>query len=162
MNLSNPDDQNRNKLASRKLASGRHKARHFAMQALYQNEFNQTSAANIEAQFRVDFNMKGTDLEYFRELITGVQTHAAELDAQVEPHFNNLELKECDPVTLALLRIGVYELRYRIDVPYKVAINEAVNLAKKFGPEDSHKFVNGILDKVAQQLRELEVSANRR
>jgi len=162
MNAPRPDSQADNKLATRKLASGRHKARHYAMQALYQNQFNQTSVASIEAQFRVDFDMKGTDLEYFRELITGAQTHAAELDAQVEPHFNNLQLDECDPVTRALLHIGVYELRYRIDVPYKVAINEAVNLAKKFGPEDSHKFVNGILDKVAQQLREVEVSANNR
>ena len=162
MNSSRADEQASQKQAQRKLASGRHKARHFAMQALYQNQFNQTSAVNIEAQFRVDFDMKGTDFEYFRELISGTQTHTAELDAQVEPHFSDLQLEECDPVTRALLRIGVYELRFRIDVPYKVAINEAVNLAKKFGPAESHKFVNGVLDKAARQLREPEVSANSR
>lgn len=147
-------------IESRKLASERHKARHFAMQALYQNHYNYTSAIDIETQFRVDFNMKGTDLEYFRELITGVQKNKPTLDSLVEPHFSARAGDECDAVTRALLRIAAYELTSRIDVPYKVVINEAVNLAKKFGPEDSHKFVNGVLDKAAKESRLIEYNAN--
>jgi len=145
----------------RKLASERHKARHFAMQGLYQWQLNATPASDIEAQFRVDFNMKGTDFEYFRELLAGVQREVEELDELLVPIADARELSECDPVTKALLRIGVYELKNRIDVPYKVAINEAVSLAKKFGPEDAHKFVNGLLDRAAKSLRAVEVQAQR-
>lgn len=147
-------------ISQRKLASERHKARHFAMQGLYQSHFNKTPANEIEAQFRVDFNMKGTDFEYFRNLLTGVNRYIDEIDEELDPLASDRELVECDAVTRALLRIGVYELMHRIDVPYKVAINEAVNLAKKFGPEDSHKFVNGLLDKAARKLRAVEVNAN--
>ena len=114
----------------------------------------------IAAQFRVDFNMKGTDLEYFMELLSGVQRSADALDVLLEPYATDRKFEECDPITRALLSISVYELKNRIDVPYKVSINEAVNLAKKFGPEDSHKFVNGLLDKVAIEVRALEVAAN--
>jgi N utilization substance protein B len=145
----------------RKLAGARHKARHFAMQGLYQWQMTGDAASVIEAQFRVEYNMKGTDFEFFRELLSGVQTQAEDIDTVLTPLSTERSLDECDPVTLALLRIGVYELKFRIDVPYKVAINEAVNLAKKFGPEDSHKFVNGLLDKAANILRELEVNAQR-
>lgn len=147
--------------AARKLAAARHKARHFAMQGLYQSELNETSAATIEAQFRVDFDMKGTDLEYFRELLGGVQRERAQLDALLEPLAKERALGECDPVTLALLRLGIYELKNCIDVPYRVALNEAVNLAKKFGPQDAHKFVNAVLDRAASQLRGVEVAAGR-
>jgi len=148
--------------AKRKMAAARHKARHYAMQGLYQWQLNATSASDIDAQFRVDFDMQGTDLEYFRELLDGVQRQVESIDAVLEPLAEDRELAECDPVTRALLRIGIYELQYRIDVPYKVAINEAVNLAKKFGPQDAHKFVNGLLDRAAQSLRETEVQANAR
>ncbi|MBT8149589.1 MAG: transcription antitermination factor NusB [Gammaproteobacteria bacterium] len=144
------------------MAAARHKARHFAMQGLYQWQLNATAASDIEAQFLVDFDMQGTDLEYFRELLDGVQRQVESIDALLAPLADDRELAECDPVTRALLRIGIYELMHRIDVPYKVAINEAVNLAKKFGPQDAHKFVNGLLDRAAQSLREAEVQANAR
>ena len=146
----------------RVLASERHKARHFAMQGLYQWHHTGDSGRQIESQFRVDFDMKGTDLDYFRELLRGVQSQVDELDALLAPHSSERELAECDPVTRSLLRIAAFELQNRIDVPYKVVINESVNLAKKFGPEDSHKFVNGLLDKLAQQLRDVEFQANQR
>jgi N utilization substance protein B len=132
------------------------------MQGLYQWHHTATLAHEIEAQFRVDHNMKGTDFEYFRELLTGVQRNWGDLDELLELHADDRTMSECDPITRALMRIGTYELKNRIDVPYKVVINEAVNLAKKFGPEDSHKFVNGMLDKVAQQLRALEVGAQKK
>ena len=141
----------------RAVASERHKARHFAMQGLYQWHVTGAQANEIAAQFRVDFNMKGTDLDYFMELLSGVQRTSKALDELLSPYARTLD--ECDPITHSLLRIGVYELKNRIDVPYKVSINEAVNLAKKFGPEDSHKFVNGLLDKVATEVRALEVAA---
>lgn len=143
---------------NRSLAAGRHKARHFAMQGLYQWQLNKTPPNDIEAQFRIDFNMKGTDLEYFRELLTKVIAQRVEIDELIAPLATDRTLEECDPVTLALLRIGIYEFKERIDVPYKVVINEAVNLAKKFGPEDSSKFVNGLLDEAAKSLRAIEVS----
>ncbi len=143
------------------LAAGRHKARHFAMQGLYQWQLNKTLPSDIEAQFRVDFNMKGTDLEYFRELLTRVIVELDEIDSMIRPIASDRALDEFDPVTLSLLRIGIYEFKNRIDVPYKVVINEAVNLAKKFGPEDSSKFVNGILDKAARDLRSLETNAEK-
>ncbi len=156
--MSGPDDATQRR---RRLASERHKARHFAMQALYQWHYTAASAAEIEAQFRVDFDMKGCDLDYFRELLTKVQRNSEQLDGLFVDWLENKAVNECDPITLALLRIATYELESRIDVPYKVAINEAVNLAKKFGPQDSHKFVNATLDKVAQQLRSVEVQAQR-
>ena len=143
----------------RTLASERHKARHFAMQGLYQWQLNATQANEISAQFNVDYNMKGTDQDYFLELLKGVQYSVKELDSILLPFTEARQLDECDPVTHALLRIATYELKNRIDVPYKVAINEAVNLAKKFGPEESHKFINGVLDQVAKQLRKVEVAA---
>tara|TARA_B100000768_G_C11113611_1_gene304394 strand:- start:82 stop:549 length:468 start_codon:yes stop_codon:yes gene_type:complete len=147
------------KMKRRALASERHKARHFAMQGLYQWQLNATPANQIAAQFNVDFNMKGTDQDYFLELLKGVQYSAQEIDTILLPFAEDRRLDECDPVTHALLRMATYELKNRIDVPYKVAINEAVNLAKKFGPEDSHKFVNGVLDQVARVLRKVEVAA---
>lgn len=143
----------------RAMASERHKARHFAMQGLYQWHHTAAPAHEINAQFQVDFNMKGTDLEYFHELLSGVQRSASSLDKLLATYAEERKLEECDPISLSLLRIAAYELKNRIDVPYKVAINEAVNLAKKFGPEDSHKYVNGILDKVARELRAVEVKA---
>ena len=146
-------------IKSRAVASERHKARHFAMQGLYQWHVTGAQANEIAAQFRVDFNMKGTDLEYFMELLSGVQRTSKALDELLSPYADDRALDECDPITHSLLRISVYELKNRIDVPYKVSINEAVNLAKKFGPEDSHKFVNGLLDKVATEVRALEVAA---
>ncbi len=154
--MSKPSEE---QIKKRKIASERHKARHFAMQALYQSQLNSLSPNQIEAQFRVDFDMKGTDLVYFRELIRGVEANIDKIDAELSPLANERELQECDPVTRALLRIGIYEMLNRIDVPYKVVINEAVNLAKKFGPEESHKFVNGLLDNAARKLRIMEVRA---
>ncbi|MBT8138448.1 MAG: transcription antitermination factor NusB [Gammaproteobacteria bacterium] len=132
------------------------------MQGLYQNHLNASSASDIEAQFRVDFDMQGTDLEYFRELLAGVQREKDQLDAELLPLATERKLEECDPVTLALLRLGTYELKHRIDVPYKVAINESVNLAKKFGPQDAHKFVNAVLDRAALQLRQSEIADHQR
>lgn len=145
----------------RVLASERHKARHYAMQAIYQWQMSSTTAHDIEAQFRADFGMKGVDIDYFRELVKAVQMQSEQFDSLLAPHAVDKVLSECDPVTLSLLRIATFELEQRIDVPYRVVIDEAVKLAKKFGPEDSHSFVNAVLDKLARQLRVTETNAQR-
>ncbi|MFO1388202.1 transcription antitermination factor NusB [Cellvibrio sp.] len=143
------------------LAATRRMARHYAMQALYQWRMAGSSINAIEAEFRVDNDMSNVDLEYFHEILHGVPEHLSELEAAFEPFLVERSLVELDPVTQALLRMATYELKFRIDVPYKVVINEAVSLAKKFGAEDSHKFINGVLDKTAEILRAIEVKAER-
>jgi len=128
---------------------------------LYQWALNRTAVSEIEAQFRVEYNMKGVDIGYFHELLLEGSKQSEALDAIVEPLASDRTIAELDPVTLSLLRMSLYELKDRIDVPYRVVINEAINLAKKFGPEDSQKFVNGILDKAAKQLRSVEIEAGK-
>jgi transcription antitermination protein NusB len=139
----------------------RSKARHYAMQALYQWHMNQSPLHLIEAEFRTDNDMSKVDVNYLHELIHQVPHHLAQIETDFLPMVNDLSLDEIDPISLAILRLSVYELRFRLDVPYKVVINEALNLAKRFGATDSHKFVNGVLDKVAPRLRALEVKAER-
>jgi N utilization substance protein B len=136
----------------------RRKARHYAMQALYQWQMTKNTLSDIESQFRADYDFKKVDLEFFQDLLHQVPAHLNDIEQGFTP-FLDRGLKELDPIELALLRIGSYELQKRIDVPYKVAINEAVELAKKFGAAESHKYINGVLDKLAKQVRQLEVSA---
>lgn len=140
----------------------RRKARHFGMQALYQWSMTGAALNEIEAEFRVDNDMTHTDTDYFHELVHQVPAKVAELDEAYSPHLQGRNGEELDPITLSLLRLATYELTYRIDVPYKVVINEAVSLAKKFGATDSFKFINGVLDKLAVELRAVEVQADRK
>lgn len=143
------------------LAATRRMARHYAMQALYQWHMAGSTLNVIEAEFRVDNDMSKVDMEYFQDLLHGVPAQLSDIEKTFEPFLVDRSLKELDPVTLALLRLATFELMQRIDVPYKVVINEAVSLAKKFGAEDSHKFINGVLDKTAAVTRAVEVKANR-
>ncbi len=131
------------------------------MQALYQWQMSQNPLQQIEQQFRSEFDFTQVDLEFFQELLHRVPAQAGELDALFAPYLDR-PVKELTPIELALLRIGTYELAHRIDVPFKVAINEAVSLAKKFGAAESHKYINGVLDNVAKQTRAIEIAANRR
>lgn len=142
------------------LSARRRKARHFAMQALYQWQMAGARPADIEAEFRTDNDMTHVDTEYFHELIQQIPRISGTLDNQIEPLLDR-RLHELDPVSLALLRLATYELQQRPDVPFRVVINEAVALSKKFGPVDSYKFINGILDKLAPSLRAAEVAASR-
>lgn len=141
--------------------SARRKARHYAMQGLYQWKMAGSGLNAIEAEFRADNDMSQVDVAYFHELLHEVPRRLDEVQAVFEPHLTDRSGDELDPVTEALLRLASYELKFRIDVPYKVVINEAVALAKKFGATDSHKFVNGVLDHAAAQVRALEVNAER-
>ena len=143
-------------------AATRSRARHFAMQAIYQWRMTGNDLISIEAEFHTDNNMEKVDTDYFHQALHGVAKIKSNLETLFSPHLKSVEMAELDPVTHAILLLACFEFQERVDVPYKVVINEAVNLAKKFGAEDSHKFVNGVLDKVAVQVRQVEVSASKK
>lgn len=136
-------------------AARRRKARTLVLQALYQWHMTQAGINQIEAEFAADNDMAKVDVTYFRELLRGIPAKRTELDNLFAPLLDR-PVSDVDPIELALLRMGAYELANRIDVPYRVVINEAVELAKKFGGTDGHKYVNGILDKLAPRLRQAE------
>jgi transcription antitermination protein NusB len=144
------------------LPAQRSKARHYAMQALYQWSVTKNPLNVIEAEFHTDNDMSVVDTDYFHELVHQVPAQLTVLETDFLPFVTDMALHELDPITLALLRLATYELRFRPDVPYKVVINEALRLAKKFGATDSYKFINGVLDKVAARLRTVEVQAERK
>jgi len=137
------------------LAAQRRKARHYGLQALYQWTLSGASPSEIEAEFRVDNDFKHTDGEYFNALLCGVIADVEALELVFEPALDR-GLDDLDPIERNLLRLGTFELRDRIDVPYKVVISEAVALAKKFGATDSHRYINGVLDKISRELRTVE------
>jgi N utilization substance protein B len=141
------------------LSAQRRKARHYTMQALYQWQMSGAKPADIEAEFRSDNDMTHVDKDYFHDILHQATRQSGELDRHIETVLQEKALRELDPVSLALLRMATYELSARIDVPYKVVINEAVALAKKFGPTDAYKFINATLDKLALTLRKTEVAA---
>ena len=147
-----------NKPVHNTLAAERRKARHYGMQALYQWQMAGATLTDIEAEFRAEYDFSHVDLAYFQALLHGVPGVVDELDAALAPLLDR-SLGELDPIELTLLRMGMFELKQRIDVPYKVVINEEVALAKKFGATDSHKYINGVLDKAARALRKVEIDA---
>ena len=128
------------------------------MQALYQWEMAGASLNDIEAEFRADYDFSHVDLEYFQALLHGVPANVDELEARLEPLLDR-KLDDLDPIERTLLRMGTYELASRPDVPYKVVINEAVALTKKFGATDGRKYINVVLDKVARDLRKVDIDA---
>ena len=136
--------------------AARRKARSFALQAIYQWHMAGADLAKIEAEFRADNDMSKVDLEYFHEILHGVPRELSALDQIIKPLLDR-DSEEMTPVELSILRLATYEMMHRIDVPYKVVINEAVELAKSFGATDGHKYVNGVVDKIAQQVRTVEV-----
>jgi len=142
------------------LTDKRRAARSFALQAVYSWQMAGQPINELEAQFRVDNDMSGADVSLFSQLLRGVAEVASELDEAFAP-FLDRPLADLDPIERAVLRIGSYELVHRIEVPYKVAINESVDLAKVFGATESHKYVNGVLDKLAQRVRMAEIRALR-
>lgn len=135
----------------------RKKARGLLVQALYQWQISDYPVNAIEAQYRAD-NTGKVDWDYFHEVFEGVASSADALDEGFTP-FLDRDLSQLNPIELAILRLGAYELFRRIDIPYRVVINEAIELAKKFGASESHKYVNGVLDKLARQARQVEMDA---
>ncbi len=140
------------------IPSRRRKARQLLLQALYQWQMSGADVTEVEAEFRTDNDMSKVDGEFFTEVLHGVPRQLDKIDAAYASHLDR-KLEELDPISISLLRMGSFELINRIDIPYKVVINEAVNLAKKFGPTDTYKFINGILDRVASDSRSIEVAA---
>ncbi|WP_426596047.1 transcription antitermination factor NusB [Pectobacterium brasiliense] len=132
--------------------AARRRARECAVQALYSWQLSKNDIADVEHQFLSERDVKDVDITYFRELLAGVATQAEKLDQLMAP-FLSRQIEELGQVEKAILRLAMFELSKREDVPYKVAINEAIELAKIFGAEDSHKFVNGVLDKAAPSVR---------
>lgn len=139
----------------------RARARRFALQALYQWDMSGTATHDIRNQFLETEDFSSTDQEYFIELFNNVTKHVESIDENISPCLD-IPLQRLDPVERAILRIGVYELQHRPEIPYRVVINEAVQLAKKFGAEQGHTFVNAVLDKAARALRATEVSRHAR
>ncbi|MBE2898215.1 transcription antitermination factor NusB [Pasteurellaceae bacterium 20609_3] len=130
--------------------SPRHRARECALQALYSWLMSQNDVADVEVAFMLEQDMKGVDVVYFRTLLQDTVAHEDELKALIEPHLDRA-FKSLDPIERVLLLMAACELRFQ-DVPYKVVINEAVEVAKTFGAEEGHKYINGVLDKIAQGL----------
>ena len=136
----------------------RHKARRAAVQALYQWQLTGQAPADIENHFILGHEMEDVDVEYFHHLVGEIPLHCLALDDHIAP-FLDRKVGEVDPVELACLRLGTFEFQFHLEIPYKVILNEAVELAKTFGAEHGHKYVNAILDKVAQKLRPQESRA---
>lgn len=137
----------------------RHKARRFVIQALYQRQLAATPLDELLAQYLPSVRERKGDLEYFKLLLPAICNSLAELDDAFAPHLTGRTVAEMTPVELSVLRMSSYELIHCVDVPYKVVINEALDLVKVFGAEDSHKFLNGVLDKLAANYRAIEKSA---
>ena len=132
--------------------SPRRKARELAVQAVYSWQLSQNSVADIEANFLTENAKRRFDIDYFQQLFRGVTSGSSELDQAIAPHVER-PIDEIDHVEKSILRVAIYELSACQDVPYKVVINEAIELAKSFAADDSHKFVNGVLDKAVKLIR---------
>lgn len=129
--------------------SPRRRARECAVQAIYSWYISKNAIEEIELAFLNDQDMNGVDMPYFRKLIRGTVTNIEKIDSTLAPF---LDREEVDPIERSILRMSAYELKYELDVPYKVVINEGIEVAKVFGSDDSHKYINGVLDKLAPAL----------
>lgn len=132
--------------------NARRQSRSLAVQGVYSWQVSNNPVADIEQQLLLENNVKHIDVGYFQDIIRGVVVHHTTLDEILKPYLDR-PFEDIDLVEKAILRVSAYELKYRLDVPYKVIINEGIELAKAFAADDSHKFVNGILDKAVRVLR---------
>ncbi len=136
--------------------SARRESRILAMQALYEWLVSGNQAPIIEKHFLENLDSKKVDVEYFSELLHGTTTHVAEIDQLMTPYLNRA-ISAISDVEVSVLRLAIYELVYRPDVPYRVVINEALELTKIFGAVEGFKFVNSILDQVSKKVRPSEL-----
>ena len=135
--------------------AAKRKARRFAVQGIYEWQMSHNPVHEIKARARVENAMHKVDLNYYHELLTQVVTQHEALDELLIPVLDR-ELKALDGVEHATLRLGAYELRDHLEIPYRVVLDEAIELAKHFGGADSHKYINGVLDRLSSSLREAE------
>ena len=138
----------------------RTRARELLLQALYQKQIAGHDRRELLSQFKEQVAYQRVDQEFFEELLRAICDTQEALEETIGGLIDR-PLEQLDPVELGILLIGVYELQSRIDIPYRVVINESVNLAKRFGAIDGHKYINACLDAAAQSLREIEVKAER-
>lgn len=131
--------------------SPRRRARECAVQAIYSWQISQNSIEQVELSFVTDQDMKGVDMPYFRKLFRGVAENIEAVDNSLRPFLDRKE-EDVDPIERSILRLSAYELKFELDVPYKVVINEGIEVAKVFGSDDSHKYINGVLDQLAPAL----------
>jgi N utilization substance protein B len=151
-------DQNRNSGID---LSARSRARRRAAQAVYAWQVGGNPMRDVIEEFRHEQDMEVADLDYFEDLLRGVEKHCADLDAGLAPWLDR-DMAQVDPIERAILRLAAYELCHRPDVPYRVVLNEAVEVAKRFGAEHGHTYVNGVLDKAAREWRAAETGNPRR
>ncbi len=150
-------DIENNKATSKKgVAKARGKSRRLAMQAIYQWQMTGDSIADIKQQFIDENNMAKLDADFFSEAVSGVASSISELDPLLEKYMTR-SIESVDPVERSILRLATFEFVNRFDVPYRVVLNEAVNITKEYCAENSHTFVNAVLDKVAKEVRHIEV-----
>ncbi len=135
--------------------AARSRARRRALQALYAWQLSGSHMNAVIDQFRHEQDMEVADLEYFEDLLHGVERHIDAVDASLKPYVDR-EVDQIDPIERAALRLAAYELKFRPDVPYRVIINEAIEVTKRFGADHGHSYVNGVLDKLASELRNVE------
>jgi len=133
----------------------RSRARRRALQAVYAWQMSGSHINAVIEQFRHEQDMEIADLEYFEDLLHGVEQNVDALDEALRPHIDR-DVAQIDPIERAALRLAAYELKYRPDVPYRVVINEAIEVTKRFGADHGHSYVNGVLDKLASELRTVE------
>ena len=136
----------------------RTRARELLLQALYQKQIAGHDSGELLQQFREQTAYKRVDQEFFEEALAEICATQEELEKAIEPLIDR-PLEQLDPVEMGVMLIGVFELQTRPDVPFRVVINEGVNLAKRFGALDGHKYINACLDLAAQTLRSAEVQA---
>ena len=139
-------------------SGARTRARELLLQALYQKQIAGHDRRELLSQFRDQVAHQRVDQAFFEELLNDICESQEALEQTIDGLIDR-PLEQLDPVELGILLIGVYELQSRIDIPYRVVINECVNLAKRFGAIDGHKYINACLDTAAQSLREVEVRA---
>ena len=138
--------------------SSRHRARELAVQGIYQWRMSGGDHLEIEKTTRAEKSLGRFDIELFSQLLRGVVDHNQALVEVISPHLER-DINELSPIEFSVLLLGAFELTRHPEVPYRVVINEAVELAKTFGGTDGHKFVNGVLDKLAAQVRAVEIAA---
>ena len=138
--------------------SGRRRARELVLQGLYQRQLSGNAAQDVRDDLAASKGYERADQAYFEEMWRGATGGYDALVARVEPHLSR-KAAELSPIERAILVIAAWELESRLDIPYRVVINEAVELAKAFGATDGHRFVNGVLDKVAADVRAAEIAA---
>ncbi len=131
---------------------GKQKARKLAMQSLYQWQMANADLVDIEAQFRAIKNMERVDVDYYKKLLYGIPQQLKLIEDELRP-FLDREVDSLNPVELAILRIGAFEILECVEIPYRVVLDEGISLAREFGSQDGYKYVNGVLHNLAKKIR---------